>query len=109
MNADPIALRVARRHRAALVLRTVPTTKTRVEYGDGGNIYAFDLAKMLEAQFGYVVRLRFRPAPSGPTTSIVWEAVTESAHLVTGTLVLHAAVTEGEVLSWAVLTVDPVP
>jgi hypothetical protein len=64
---------------------------------------------MLEPQFGYMVRLRFRPAPSGPTTSIAWDAVTENGDVVTGTLVLHAAATEAEVLSWAVLTVDQVP
>jgi hypothetical protein len=109
MNADPLALRVARRHQAAILLRDVPTTKSRVEYSNAGTISAVDLMNMLEGQVGYVVRLRFRPAPGEPSTTVAWEAVTEDGDVVTGKLVLHAAVTEGEVLSWAVLTVDQAP
>jgi len=106
MNHDPLAARVARRHQAALLVRNVPAIKKRVEYTDSGSIYAFELAKMLEDQLGYVARLRFCPAPAGPPTTIALEALTEDGRLVTGKLVLHAAVTETEVASWAVLTID---
>ena len=107
MIPDPIAVRVAQRHQAALVVRTFPTTTTRVEFTDGVRISALDLERMLEAQLGYVVRLWFRPASGGPTTSVAWEAVVEDGGVVSGKLVLHAAVAEDEVTSWAVLTVDP--
>lgn len=106
---DPIAVRVARRHRAAVVLRAVPTIKKRVEYTATGGIYAFELAKLLEDQVGFIVRLRFRPTPNGPSTTVALEALTESGEVVTGTLVLHAAATESEITTWAVLTVNPRP
>ncbi len=83
MIPDPIALRVARRHRAAVVLRDVPTIKKRVEYTATGNIYAFELATMLEAQLGAVMRLRFRPNPVGSTTAIAWEALMGDGEIVT--------------------------
>jgi hypothetical protein len=104
---DPIAIRVARRHQAALVLREVPATKTRVEYTAGGSISALDLEQMLEGQLGYIIRLRLRATPVGPTTSIPWEAIAEDGAVVTGKLVLHAAVAEDGVVSWALVTVDP--
>ncbi len=106
MPADPLAVRVARRH-AALVVRTVPTTKTHVEYTSGGTISSGELMRMLEAQLGYMVRLRFRPIAAGSSTTTAWEAVAADGAIVTGQLVLHAAITESEVTSWAVVTVDP--
>jgi hypothetical protein len=109
MSADPLAVRVARRHQAARVVRTVPTTRTRVEYTNSGRISAVELATMLEPQFGYLVRVRFRPTPHGPSTTVAWAAVTEDGAVVSGTLTLRAAVAEDEVTSWAVLTVDPTP
>jgi len=109
MSTDPLALRVARRHQAAMVVRTVPTTKTRVEYTNSGRISAVDLMNMLEPQFGYLVKLRFRPSPGGPSTTVAWDGVNEDGNVVTGKLVLHAAVDEGEVMSWAVVTVDKTP
>jgi hypothetical protein len=106
MPVDPLAVRVARRHQAAVVLRSVPTIRTRVEYTASGSIHAFELATILEAQLGAVMRLRFRPNPVGSTTAIAWEALMGDGEIVTGQLVLHAAITETEVTSWAVLTVD---
>jgi hypothetical protein len=96
-------------HHVAVVLRNVPTVETRVEYTASGSIYAFELARMLEAQLGGVMRLRFRPVPAGPATTAAWEAVTEDGAIVTGQLVLHAAITESEVMSWAVVSVDRTP
>jgi hypothetical protein len=40
----------------------IPTVK-RIEFTDSGRISALDLITVLEPQFGYVVRLRFRPTP----------------------------------------------
>lgn len=37
---------------------------------------------------------------------MAWEALNENAEVVTGKLVLHAAVAESEVVSWAEVTVD---
>ncbi len=55
------------------------------------------------------MKLRFRPAPAGPQpTTVTWEATTARAEILTWTLVLHAAVDQDEVTTWAVLTVDQV-
>jgi hypothetical protein len=91
---DPIALRVARRHQAAVVLRDVPTTETRLEHSNAGTISAVELMKILEPTAWFLVKLRFRPSLSGLPNTISWEARDDNANIVTGTLVLHAAVGE---------------
>jgi hypothetical protein len=106
VNTEPISVRIVRRHHAAVLLRSVPTTKTRVEYTDGGVISAAELASMLEPQIGFVVRLRFHPASDGPPPTIALEAVTENGEVATGKLVLHAAIAEDEIVTWAELTLD---
>lgn len=105
MPADPIVLRVARRH-AALVVQEIPTVKKRLRFTESGRISALDVMNMLEPQVGYLVQFRFRPTPGGPTRTIRWEGVTQDGGVVTGQLVLHAAVASDEVTSWGVLTVD---
>jgi len=99
-TADPIAHRVARRHQAAVVLRSVPA-ETRIEYRNAGTISAVALARMLEPSLGFLVRLRFRPALDGPPTTIAWEGLDANGDVVSGRLVLHAGVSESEVISWA--------
>ncbi len=101
MITDPVTLRVARRHRAA-----VPAERVRIEYSDSGRISAVELMKMLEPTTGPLVRLRFRPSLSGSPNTISWEALDENANVVSGKLVLHAAVSENEVVSWAEVTID---
>ena len=101
-----IAHRVARRHQAAVALRNVPTEGTRVEYSNSGRISAVELMKMLEPSIGALVKLRFRPAITGTPNTIAWEALDENANIISGKLVLHAAVAEDEVVSWAEVVVD---
>ena len=98
-----LAHRVARRHKTAAALRV---KNTRVEYSNSGGISAVELARMLERQLGVLVKLRSRPAITGTPNRIAWEALDENASVVTGRLVLHAAVAENEVISWAEVTVD---
>ncbi len=100
MSTDPISVRVARRHQAALVVREVPTVKKRLEFTDSGRISALDVMNMLEAQFGYIVRLRFQASPGGEATSVGWVAVNENGDAISGKLVIHAAVADDEVMSW---------
>jgi hypothetical protein len=105
---DPLALRVARRHRAAIVSRDAVFTKTkvRVEYDCSGKISMIDLKLMIEPQVGYLMKLRFRPSLVGTPTTVGWEGVKVDGELVTGKLVLHALVSEGEVRSWGEVVVD---
>jgi hypothetical protein len=103
MIPDPIAVRVFRRHAArtgAVLFRDVPVPRTRVEYTDGGTISAIALGKMLEPTLGPLMSLRFL-ALDGPPTTIAWAVVTEGGNVVSGRLVLHTAVAEDEVISWA--------
>jgi hypothetical protein len=103
---DPIARRVARRHNAAVLFRNVPTKNARVEYSNTGRISAVELMRMLEPQLGALAKLRFRPAITGTPNTIGGEAITESANIVSGKLVLHAAVADDEVISWADFVVE---
>ena len=101
-----IARRVARRHQAAVSLRNVPAKDTRIEYSNSGTISAVALMKMLEPSIGKLVKLRFRPAIIGTPNTIAWESLDENANVVTGMLVLHAAVSDEEIVSWAEVVVD---
>lgn len=107
MNPDPLAIRVARRHarESAVVFRDVPD-KFRIEYTNSGRISAVALAKMLAPPLGFIPKLVFHRPVDVPANVIAWEALTEDANVVTGKLVLHAAVAEDEVTSWAEVTVD---
>ena len=101
-----IAHRVTRRHQGAVALRNVLTEGTRVEYSNSGTISAVALMKMLEPSLGKLVKLVFRRSLKIDPNGVEWEAVTENANVVTGRLVLHAAVAEDEVISWAEVVVD---
>jgi|SRR5580658_7427798 hypothetical protein len=62
--------------------------------------------KMLEPQLGKLVKLRFRRSLAVDPNGVEREALDETASVVTGKLVLHAAVNEHEVVSWAEVVVD---
>lgn len=109
MLANPIAVRVARRHRAAVVVRDLPSPATRVEYACDGSISAFWLRMALGPQTGYLRCLRFRPEDGKASTTTIWEAVSEGGQVVTGSLVLRSVVTADTVATWAEVTVDPTP
>jgi len=99
----PLALRIVRRH-AAVVFRDVPYT--RVEYSNGGRISAVELARMLEPQLGFVTNVRFRASLSGTPNTIAWEGLGPNGEVVSGMLVIHAAVSESEVVTWAEVDVE---
>lgn len=105
MSADPIALRVVRRHQAALP-PAVPTTTFRVDFDFGGWISWIGLKMALESKIGYLKKLRFRPSLGSPTTTVAWEGVKPDGEVVTGKLVLRMTVTETEVATWGEVTVD---
>jgi hypothetical protein len=96
---------IARSHQAAVVLRDV-SPKTRVEYSDSGRISAVELAKMLEPDRGLLTELHFRRSLKIDPNGIEWEALDERAHVVSGKLILHAAVSENEIVSWAEVVID---
>jgi hypothetical protein len=102
VKADPIASRVAQRYRRDVL------GATRVEYTDSGTISARDIERLLKPSFGVLMKMRFRPSLVGDPTTVAWEAVDARAHLVRGRLVLHAAVAEDRVVSWAEVLVDAV-
>jgi hypothetical protein len=105
MSADPAAVRVTRRYRAAVFPRDVPTTKTRIEYDCSGRISAIDLKLRLEPQTGYLKRFRFRHL-NGQSTTVAWEGVGVDGELVTGKILLYTAVAEDAVMGWGEVTVD---
>jgi hypothetical protein len=104
---DPIALRVARRHEAAVVLRDVPAPETRIEYSNDGRISALELMRWLRPKTGPLLTLRFRRSLAVDPNGVEWEALDENANVVTGQLILHAAVANDEVVSWAEVVIDP--
>jgi hypothetical protein len=50
---------------------------------------------------GVLMNLRFRPSVAGTPNTVAWDALDERAEVVSGSLVLHAAVADDEVISWA--------
>ena len=108
MPADPLAVRVARRHRDAVLHQNVSTTKIRVEYWCSGRISAFDVKMALEPEVGYLRKLRFRP-PDGLPTTVAWEGVKVDGEVVTGKIVLRTAIAEDGVTSWGEVMVDREP
>jgi hypothetical protein len=101
-----IAHRVALRHQAAVLFRDVQTESARIEYSNSGRISAVELMKMLEPSTGKLLKLRFRRSLKIDPNGIEWEALDQDANVISGRLVLHAAVAESEVVSWAEVTVD---
>jgi hypothetical protein len=102
---DLIAIRIARRHVAA-VLRNVPAPPMRIEYTNGGRITDSELTKTLEPIVGQLITLAFRPSLTGLPTAISWEAVHVNMTVMTGRVLLHAAVRETEIVRWAEVTVE---
>lgn len=105
-TTSPLARRIVRRHQAAIVFRDIPVSPTRVEYSNGGRILAVELARMLEPTCGFVTGLRFRPSLAGRPNTVSWEALDENAEVVTGKLVLHAGLSDIEVVTWAEVIVE---
>jgi hypothetical protein len=101
MDPTPIACRVASRHRAAVI-----PARARLEYSSGGRISAIELTRMLEPDLGMLTELRFRRSLRIQPNAVEWEALDENASVVTGRLVLHAAVSESQIVSWAEVVVD---
>ncbi len=105
---DPTAVRVARRHQAAVVLRDVPLT-TRIDFTGDGRISALWLRTTLEAEVGPLWSLQFVASSKGPPITVGWEATTRGGGRISGTLVLRARVTAREVVTWAEVTVASGP
>jgi hypothetical protein len=97
MPAD--AYNVARRHArdAAVIFRDVPAKPFRVEYTYSGRISDIALMKMIEPQVGKLMQLQSRRSLVIDPNGIEWEAFDVGANVVSGKLVLHAAVSESEV------------
>ncbi len=50
--------------------------------------------------------MRFRRSLVNDPNAVAWEALDERAKLVTGRVVLHAGVSETEIMSWAEVVID---
>ena len=103
---DPIAVRVARRHIARELAAQKPSTRATIGYGGCGRISAVELMKMLKPTTGPLVKLRFRASIVIDPNGVEFESLDENANIISGRLVLHAAVAEDEVVSWAEVIVD---
>jgi hypothetical protein len=98
------AHRIASRFQAAVVLRE--DTSTEVIFSDGGVLTANDLRRLLEPQFGPLLKMRLRPSLTGLPNTVAWEALSENAEFVTGRVVLHASVETTRIVVWAEVLVD---
>jgi hypothetical protein len=105
---DPLADRVARRHarEAAVVLGNMPAAPTRIEYTDSGRISDIAVMTLLEPAVGKLMKLRFRRSLVVDPNGVEWEGIDENANIVSGRIVLHAAISETEIVSWGEVIVD---
>ena len=101
--ADPLAIRVSRRHAARDQPAAIVPTTTGLNVG---TIYAIEAKMMVEPATGWLRNFTFLATEAGSPTTIRWEGVGEDDELVTGKLVLHATVGEDEVTCWAEVVVD---
>ena len=107
MNIDPLALRVARRHSGAVVLRDLPYTSPQLIFSDGGVVTATDVRRVLE---NHVRLAAVWFCPTCPTTKanvVLWEGIGVKGKTVTGKLVLHAGAAVDHVVAWAEIVLDP--
>jgi hypothetical protein len=96
-----------RQHLAEIVFRDVPQPSVEVLYSDGGIIATADVRRLLEPRVGFLANLRFRRSLTGQPNTIAWEGLDDKAQVVSGLLVLHAALRgETEVVSWADIEID---
>jgi hypothetical protein len=105
---DPIAHRVAQRHAqdAAAVLGNMPAAPTRIEYTDSGRISDIAVMTLLEPAVGKLMKLRFRPSLEIEPNGVEWDGLDGNANIVSGKIVLHAAISETEIVSWGEVIVD---
>jgi hypothetical protein len=99
---DLLAHRVADRH----VTGDVPATPTRIEHTNCGLISAMALANILRPTTGPVAKLKFHRPPNVAPNVIAWAAIDPNGSVVAGTLVLHTAVCEDQVVIRADIEVD---
>lgn len=100
---NALTRRVARRHRAAVALRDLPHDNIEVIYSDGGIVTTRDLARLVEPRVGVLVRVRFRRLLNGMPNTVRWDGLNEAGEIVSGNLVVHAAVSDDQVVCWAEL------
>lgn len=102
------AERVARRasKSAGGLLVTRPVRGIEVTYSDGGIVTSRDCARLIEPHVGQVMNLTFRKSLTGLPNTVAWEALHSDGIIITGALVLHAAVRGNQVVSWAEVQVD---
>jgi hypothetical protein len=107
-TSDPIAHRVAQRHfrEADVVFGDVEPKRFRVEYSNSGRVSDVALMRLLEPQIGKLMKLRFRPSLEIDPNGVEWEGLDGNANIVSGKIVLHAAISETEIVSWGEVIVD---
>jgi hypothetical protein len=104
VTAPPPPARAAHRSAAAFFTTGGPPLLDLTN-ADGSTLSASELRRLLEPTYGAVTRLRFRPVVGSANTA-TWEALATSGAHVSGRVVLHAAVTDECVTSWAEVIVE---
>lgn len=100
MNTDPLAHRVVRRYRGVI------HGATRFDYSDADKIEAASIMTLLKPMVGPLLRLTCWHPSIGMPNTVAFDAVTPDDRIVRGRLVLHAAVHDNAVVSWADVIVD---
>jgi hypothetical protein len=100
------AARVAQRFLKTAEKITTIDPVIEVLYSNGGIISSADGRRLLRPHLGELKNFTFRKSIAGHKNKVSWEALDEEGNLITGKLVLHAAVAESKVVSWAEIEID---
>jgi hypothetical protein len=104
VTAPPPPARAAHRFAASFFTTGGPPTLD-LRNADSSTLSATELRSLLEPTYGAITKLRFSPV-AGSANTAKFEALATSGTLITGRVVLHAAVTDECVTSWAEVIVE---
>jgi hypothetical protein len=105
VTAPPPTARAANRSAAASFFTTGGPPTLDLRNADSSTLSATELRSLLEPTYGAITKLRFSPVVGSANTA-TWEALATSGAHVSGRVVLHAAVTDECVTSWAEVIVE---
>jgi hypothetical protein len=104
VTAPPPPARAAHRSAAAFFTTGGPPT-VDLSNAESSALSATELRRLLEPTYGAITKLRFSPI-AGSSNTATFEAVGASGAIISGRVVLHAAVTDECVTSWAEVIVE---
>lgn len=101
----PTPQRVAHRFASSFFTTGGPSRSLDLSNAASSTLSAAELRSLLEPTYGLIAKLRFK-AVAGSANTATWEAVAASGTIITGRVVLHAAITVERVTSCAEVIVE---